>query len=406
VSAKSIAIIGGGIGGLSTALNLLRAGFDVHVYEQARALREVGAGIQISPNAVRVIDWLGLGGELSRFGVRPLAIHQRRWEDGRALLKTPLGDAVIEAFGLPYYQVHRGDLLAMLSAAVPPDRLHLGHRLAVFEDNGGRVRMQFENGTRADAEVMIGADGIHSFVRSALFGAEQPRYSGGIAYRGLIPAERLRHLDIETTMQIWMGPRGHVVVYFVSGRRTLNFVANADRDASMLESWVQQGDPGELRATYVGWDPKLRAILDAVSETFIWGIFERAPLARWSVGRVTLLGDACHAMQPHMAQGAAQALEDGVTLTRCLQTIGDAEQALTRYQQLRLPRTAHVQSLAAHNKTRFHLPDGPAQAARDAMMATGGTDWSFKAIEWLYGHDPAAAVETGSLGLPPPAQHG
>jgi salicylate hydroxylase len=194
------------------------------------------------------------------------------------------------------------------------------------------------------------------------------------------------------------------VVYFVSGRRALNFVANADRDASMLESWVQQGNPDELRATYAGWDPKLRAILDAVSETFIWGIFERAPLARWSVGRVTLLGDACHAMQPHMAQGAAQALEDGAALTCCLQTIEDAEHALARYQQLRLPRTAHVQSLAAHNKTRFHLPDGPEQAARDASMAAGGTDWSFKAVEWLYGYDPAVAVETGSLGLPPPAQ--
>jgi salicylate hydroxylase len=406
MSTKSIAMIGGGIGGVAAALSLLRAGFDVHVYEQARALREVGAGIQISPNASRVIQSLGLGAELAKIGVRPLGIQQRRWQDGRALLKTPLGDAVIEAFGFPYYQVHRGDLLAMLTAALPPERLHLGHRLTAFEDGGGRVRMQFDNGARAEADVMVGADGIHSTVRSALFGAEQPRYSGGIAYRGLIPAERLRGLGLETTMQIWMGPRGHVVVYFVAGKRYLNFVANADRDVSMLESWVEPGDPNELRATYEGWDPKLRAILDGVSETFIWGIFERAPLARWSAGRVTLLGDACHAMQPHMAQGAAQALEDGVTLTRCLQTIDDPEQALVRYQQLRLPRTAHVQSLAANNKIRFHLPDGPEQAARDAKMATGATDWSFKAVEWLYGHDPAAAVETGSLGLPAPAEPG
>ncbi len=263
--------------------------------------------------------------------------------------------------------------------------------------------MQFGNGARADADLMIGADGIHSNVRGALFGAEQPRYSGGIAYRGLIPAERVRHLDIEVATQIWMGPHGHVVVYFVAGKRYLNFVANADRDASMLESWVQQGNPDELRATYAAWDPKLSAVLDAVSETFIWGVFERAPLARWSVGRVTLLGDACHAMQPHMAQGAAQAMEDGATLARCLQTIDDPQQALVRYQQLRLPRTAHVQSLAANNKIRFHLPDGSEQAARDAKMAAGGTDWSFKAIAWLYGHDPAGAVETGSLGLPSPA---
>lgn len=403
MSTKSIAVIGGGIGGASAALNLLRAGFDVHIYEQARAMREVGAGIQISPNASRIVQHLGLGEKLAKFGVRPLAFHQRRWEDGRTLLRTPLGDAVLEAFGFPYYQVHRGDLLTMLTAALPAERLHLGHKLAAFEERGDRVSMRFDNGARADADLMIGADGIHSTVRGALFGAEQPRYSGGIAYRGLIPAERVRHLDIEVTTQIWMGPHGHVVVYFVAGKRYLNFVANADRDASMLESWVQQGNPDELRSTYAAWDPKLRAILDAVSETFIWGVFERAPLARWSVGRVTLLGDACHAMQPHMAQGAAQAMEDGATLAHCLQTIDDLHQALARYQQLRLPRTAHVQSLAANNKIRFHLPDGPEQVARDTKMAAGGTDWSFKAIAWLYGYDPAAAVKTGSLGLPSPA---
>ena len=403
MSAKSIAVIGGGIGGASAALNLLRAGFDVHIYEQARAMREVGAGIQISPNASRIVQHLGLGEKLAKFGVRPLAFHQRRWEDGRTLLRTPLGDAVLEAFGFPYYQVHRGDLLTMLTAALPAERLHLGHKLAAFEERGDRVSMRFDNGARADADLMIGADGIHSTVRGALFGAEQPRYSGGIAYRGLIPAERVRHLDIEVTTQIWMGPHGHVVVYFVAGKRYLNFVANADRDASMLESWVQQGNPDELRSTYAAWDPKLRAILDAVSETFIWGVFERAPLARWSVGRVALLGDACHAMQPHMAQGAAQAMEDGATLAHCLQTIDDLHQALARYQQLRLPRTAHVQSLAANNKIRFHLPDGPQQVARDTKMAAGGTDWSFKAIAWLYGYDPAAAVKTGSLGLPSPA---
>ena len=247
---------------------------------------------------------------------------------------------------------------------------------------------------------MIGADGIHSTVRHLLFGPEAPRYSGGIAYRGLIPAERVTHLDIEVTTQIWMGPHRHVVVYFVAGRRYLNFVANADRDASTVESWVQQGDPDELRATYADWDPKLRAILDAVTETFMWGIFERAPLPRWSVGRVTLFGDACHAMQPHMAQGAAQAVEDGATLVGCLRHGDDIPQALARYQALRLPRTAHVQSLAAGNKARFHMPDGPEQIARDTKMATGGTDWSLKTIGWLYGHDACAAAESGSLGLP------
>jgi len=396
----SVAMIGAGIGGAAAALNLLRAGFDVHVYEQARALREVGAGIQISPNASCVIHHLGLADELAKIGVRPEAFHQRRWQDGRTLLKSALGDAVFDAFGFPYYQVHRGDLLTMLTAALPQDRVHVGHKLAALEDRGDRVAMRFENGIEASADIVIGADGIHSTVRHALFGAEKPRYSGGIAYRGLIPAERVRHLDVEMTTQIWMGPHGHVVVYIVGGGRYVNFVANADRDASTLESWVQQGDPDELRATYSGWDPKLCAILDGVTETFMWGIYERVPLPRWSVGHVTLLGDACHAMQPHMAQGAAQALEDGATLVTCLQTIADIPAALARYQELRLARTAHVQSLAARNKARFHMPDGPEQQARDAAMASGGTDWSLKTIGWLWGHDAYAAVESGNLGLP------
>jgi salicylate hydroxylase len=396
----SVAVIGGGIGGLTAALCLLKEGFDVRIYEQARAVREVGAGIQVSPNASRVLHHLGLGAELAKVGVRPAGFHQRRWENGRTLLQTPLGDEVREAFGFPYYQVHRGDLLALLSAAFPAERTHVGHKLAAFEDRGDRVVMQFDNGSQTQADVMIGADGIHSTVRTGLFGPEQPRYSGGIAYRGLIPAERVARLGVEVSTQIWMGPHGHVVVYFVSGKRFLNFVANADRDASQLESWVQQGDPDELRATYAAWDPRLRAILDAVTETFMWGVFERVPLQRWSLGRVTLLGDACHAMQPHMAQGAAQAMEDGMMLTTCLRSIADIPQALARYQALRLPRTAFVQSLAAANKARFHLPDGPEQAARDAKMAAGGTDWTIETIAWLWGYDATAALETGSLGLP------
>jgi len=398
--ARKVAVIGAGIGGTAAAINLLRAGFDVHVYEQARALREVGAGIQVSPNASRVIDRLGFGDELAKIGVRPEAFHQRRWQDGRTLLKSPLGEAVREAFGFPYYQVHRGDLLTMLTAALPPARVHVGHKLVSFDDRGDSVAIQFENGIETSADVLIGADGIHSTVRHGLFGAEAPRYSGGIAYRGLIPAERVRHFDVEVTTQIWMGPHGHVVVYFVAGKRYLNFVANVDRDASTLESWVQQGDPEILRATYAGWDPNLLAILDGISETFMWGVYERAPLPRWSIGRVTLLGDACHAMQPHMAQGAAQALEDGATLVGCLERMPDIPAALLRYQDLRLPRTAHVQSLAARNKDRFHMPEGPEQIARDAAMAAGGTDWSLQAIGWLWGHDCYAAAEDGNLGLP------
>ena len=252
----------------------------------------------------------------------------------------------------------------MLVGALPPERLHTGHRLAAFSERGDHVEMAFDNGVKARADVLIGADGIHSTVRHLLFGAEAPRFTGVTAYRGLIRAARVAHLDVEVTTQVWMGPGSHLVAYFVAGKRLLNFVANVEREAWTAESWSEQGDPDDLRAAFATWDEKLRAILDGVEETFIWGIFDRAPLPQWSTGRVTLLGDACHPMQPHMAQGAAQALEDGVALTACLQQSDDIAAALARYERLRKPRTAHVQSLATANKTRFHLPDGPEQGAR------------------------------------------
>jgi len=398
-----VAIVGGGIGGVAAAVNLLKAGFDVHVYEQARAFREVGAGININPNASRVLHGLGLGDKIEKLGVRPLAFHQRRWDDGRTLLRTPLGRVAETHFGFPQYQSHRADVLAMLVDALPPERLHVGHRLTAFADDGQKVEAQFENGARVTADTLIGADGIHSTVQRILFGASAPRFTGCTAYRGLVPAEKLAHLDLEVSATIWMGPGQHCVHYFVANQRLVNFVAIIEQDSWTKESWTDRGEVADVLAAYEGWHPQVREIIGAVDETFIWGLFDRAPLRRWSVGRVTLLGDACHPMLPFMAQGAAQAMEDGATLTACLCGSADVAQALERYQALRLPRTAHIQSLATANKIRFHLPDGPEQVARDAKMAAGGTDWSIATIGWLYGHDAAAAAETGNLGLPPPA---
>jgi salicylate hydroxylase len=396
-----IAIIGGGIGGAAAALNLLKAGFDVHVYEQARALREVGAGINITPNASRVLHGLGLGEEIAKLGVLPVAYHQRRWIDGRTLLRTPLRGAVEAHFGYPHYQSHRADVLAMMLAKLPPGHLHVGHRLTGLTDDGRKVEAQFENGARVTADALIGADGIHSTVQRLLFGETAPRFTGCVAYRGLVPAEKLNHLDLETSAQIWMGPKKHFVHYFVSNGRFVNFVATIEQDTWTKESWTDHGEVADALAAFAGWHPLVRGILEAVEGTFIWGLFDRAPLQRWSVGRATLVGDACHPMLPFIAQGAAQTMEDGVMLTACLRKFADVAEALVRYEALRLPRTAHVQSLAAANKTRFHLPNGADQVARDARMMAGGTDWSIRAIGWLYGYDADAAAETGHLGLPP-----
>jgi salicylate hydroxylase len=388
----SVGIAGGGIGGLSAALSLLDAGFDVHVYEQATALGEVGAGIQISPNATRVLHQLGLAEALARTGVKPLAWHQRRWDDGRTLLRAPLAEPLEAAFGFPHYQIHRADLLAALAAAVPAERVHLGHRLTGTEHCGDHVRARFANGAQVDVDLLVGADGIHSRVRGELFGSQQPRFTGCVAYRGLVPAERLRDLALEVTAQVWMGPGRHFVHYFVRDRRLVNIVAVVEQDTWRREFWTDRGDLADALAAFDGWHPQVRQILGSVDEPFVWALFDRTPLPRWSVGRVVLLGDACHAMLPFMAQGAAQAIEDGATLAACLAEAGsDIPGALRRYQRLRIPRTSRLQAMSADNKARFHLPDGPEQQERDARMAAGATDWSFEAMAWIYQHDATVA---------------
>ncbi len=380
-----IAIVGGGIGGSAAAVALLKAGFDVHVYERAPVLREVGAGIVLTPNAVRVLHYLGCADMLAMLGVAPIGVRQRRWDDGRTLLYTP----VVPPPGKPamFYTSHRSDVLLMLAGKVPAERLHLGHCLTAFTDTGSKVELRFDNGARAEADIMIGADGIHSTVRTLLFGAERPRFTGCIAYRGLTPAERLIALDLPNEDQIWMGPGRHFVHYPVSAGRLINFVCLIERDAWTKESWTEPGDIKDALAAYEGWHPQVRGIIGSVTETFVWGLFDRAPLERWSVGRVTLLGDACHPMLPFLAQGAAQAIEDGATLAAVLAKGGDAAAALKRYEALRLPRTARIQMVAAGNKTRNHLPDGPEQVARDAAMAAGEADWSIGASAWVYDHD-------------------
>jgi salicylate hydroxylase len=385
-----VGIVGAGIGGLSAALPLLDAGFDVQVYEQATVLSEVGAGVQISPNASRLLHRYGLANHLAATGVKPQAWHQRRWDDGRTLLRTPLGEPVEARFGVPHYQMHRADLQSALAGAVPAERIRLGHQLTGVAEYPDRVEARFAHGESVDVDILVGADGIHSAVRRELFGLDAPRFTGCVAYRGLVPAERVAELDLEVTAQIWMGPGAHFVHYFVGAERLVNFVAVVERDTWTRESWTDRGDLTEALARFAGWHPQVRAILAAVDETYIWALFDRAPLPRWSTGRITLLGDACHPMLPFMAQGAAQAIEDGAALAACLADGTDLPAALRHYERVRIPRTSRLQAMSAANKTRFHLPDGPLQQDRDAQMASGATDWSFQAVAWIYDHDAAA----------------
>jgi len=344
----------------------------------------------MAPNATRVLRRLGLAEGLDREGVRPRSTHQRRWQDGRTLQRAPLNPLCEELYGAPHMTIHRADLLAVIASAFPLDHIHLGHRLVGLADKGDSTEAWFDNGAHITVDVLVGADGIHSTVRAALFGAEEPAFAGCVAYRGLVPAERIAELGLELGSQSWVGPGGHFVHYFVSRGRLLNFVGWTEHDRWNREDWTDQATVARALAAFEGWHEQIRTIIAAAETCFIWALFDRDPLLRWSVGRTTLVGDACHPMYPFMGQGAAMAIEDGAVLAAHLCAVSDPVEALLHYERLRLPRVTRLQEMSRANKTRFHLPDGPAQAARDAEWVKAG-DRSPDTLRWLYEFDPGAS---------------
>src|SRR5271156_898628 len=389
-----IIVIGAGIGGLAAALTLRRAGFDVQVFEQASELREVGAGIQISPNASRILHRLGLKEPMRRMGVRPHAIVIRRWDDGRELARQPLAGACERNFGALYYNSHRAELLVLLSAAVPQGVLLLDHRCVGLTQHSDRVEVQFHNGATADADIVVGADGIHSTVREAIVGPESPRFSGHVAYRGLVPAARVAHLGIEVEASVWWGPDHHFVHYFVGeGARYLNWVAITPGEWR-IESWTARGEVADALKEFEGWHPQVREIIGSVDATNRWALYDRDPLPHWTVGRVTLMGDAAHPMLPYMAQGAVQSIEDAAVLAKCLERAdaNDPGAALRRYEETRKPRASRCQEGSRRNAILYHLGDGEEQRKRDANLASSTTA-PLPQNTWLYGHDVEAEFE-------------
>jgi salicylate hydroxylase len=389
-----IIVIGAGIGGLTTALTLMRSGLEVQLFEQASELREVGAGVQISPNASRILCRLGLEEQLRRFGVEPQAVVIRRWDNGQVLARQPLAGACERDFNAPYFHFHRAELLDVLTTALPDGMLHLGHRCVGLTQRANCVEVQFHNGATADADVVVGADGIHSTVREAILGPESPSFSGHVAYRGLVAAERVAHLDVEVAASLWWGPGHHFVHYYVgAGARYLNWVAVTPSEWR-IESWTAKGEVADALKEFEGWHPQVRAIIESVDATNRWALYDRAPLPRWTVGRVTLVGDSAHAMLPYMAQGAVQSIEDAAVLARCLERsdASNAGAALSRYEQTRKPRTSRCQEGSRRNGLMYHLADGEDQRNRDVNLASATTA-PLPQNEWLYGFDAEAEFE-------------
>src|SRR6202162_6453975 len=364
----SFAIIGAGMGGLTVAATLRRTGFDVQVYEQAARFEHVGAGIQMMPNSMQVLRRISVEEKLRPVAFEPYSHLNREWDTGRVIRELPMPERL---FGAPYLCMHRAVLHGALASVVPEEVIHLNNRLVGLDQRGAQVTLTFADGTRAQADAVIGADGVHSLVRDIIIGPDAPIHKGRIAYRAVYPAALLDGCDIGPSRTKWWGLDRHIVIYYTNAARSeIYFVTSVPEPAEWLtpESWSAKGDVQELRQEYAGFHPAVRAVLDACPDCHKWAILEREPLPRWSDGRIVLLGDACHPMTPYMAQGAATSIEDAAILARCLAEVDgqDMEGAFQRYEAHRKPRTSRIQAISSAN----------------TWMQGGDEDTS-----WLYGYD-------------------
>jgi salicylate hydroxylase len=392
--APRIAIIGGGIGGLSAALALERRGAEVIVCEQSPTHSEIGAGLNLTPNAVKAFRALGLDREIEDIGWGSEWLMIRSWKSGRYISRNRRGE-YRQKFGAPNLTVHRVDLLDVLCGALKTTDIRLGKRCIGVDSGGGEKRAaaaRFADGSELEADIVVGADGIHSVVRNSLFGADAPRFTGCICWRGMAPVDAVPR-DINTADGImWLGPHGHVVHYRVRRGELVNIVAHVDSDAWTEESWTHECDVAEVMAAYAEWNSALTRLYPCSTRWYKWALYDRDPLERWSKGPVTLLGDSAHAMLPYLGQGAAMAIEDGCVLAAMIARHGDdLGAALVAYEQMRAPRTkATVLGSRARAKEN-HLASPWARLKRDVRLALrerfGGRDNTAFQTAWLYDYD-------------------
>ncbi len=363
-----IAIVGAGLGGLTVAATLRQVGFDVRIYEQAGRFARVGAGIQMMPNSMKVLRKIGIEARVRHIAFQPYSHLNRVWDTGEVLRELPMPE---ELFGAPYLCMHRGDLHEALLAGVQSDTIALHRKLVGLDESPSHVTMSFDDGTTAQADLVIGADGVHSIVRGLIVGPDEPIHKGRIAYRAIFPSALMGGVDVGPSRTKWWGVDRHIVIYYTKPDRSeIYLITSVPEPSEWLtrESWSTTGDVEELRAAYEGFHPDVRAVVEGCPSCHKWAILEREPLPSWSQGRVVLLGDACHPMTPYMAQGAATAMEDAAVLTRCLADVegDDHRAAFAGYEAHRKPRTARIQAISSAN----------------TWMKGGSDDTS-----WLYGYD-------------------
>ncbi|MGF6917052.1 FAD-dependent monooxygenase [Paraburkholderia sp. 40] len=391
-----VVIAGAGIGGLAAAIALRQRGCEVVVIEQASQLGEVGAGVQMSPNAVKVLRAIGVEPLIREVACEPVAFTGRDWKSGRVLYRTPIKGVYERVYGAGYYHLHRADLHRALTERLGAGALRLGQRATGIEQDRNAAGLRLDSGELVEADVIVGADGIHSVVRRSLFGDEKPHFTGNICWRGMVPVDALPKGHVELASSNWLGPKGHVVHYYVRGGAMVNFVAVYETDEWTQESWSTPSTVDEILETYSGWNQELLTTFSKSEHCFKWALYDREPLSRWTEGRVTLLGDAAHPMLPFLAQGAAMAIEDGYELASKIgskQSGAGIRETLVEYERQRIPRTSRVQLGARARGTTLHLRSPWERMKRNIGFMLQGfrtPESTTHRAEWIYGYDATA----------------
>jgi salicylate hydroxylase len=381
----SIAIVGAGLAGLAAANALAVFGFEADVFEQASSLGEIGAGINISPQGVKALRASGLGDKPAAAANISQGIFTRDMHTGVELEYRDTRKAA-DRYGAPFLTFHRADLMNVLAGGIDPERIRFGHRLTAIEERTSDIELTFANGASHRADVLIGADGVHSIVRRALYGSDSPTYTGQMVWRALLKGSDVPSEILEPSGHIrWVGPGRHFYGYYLRGRDVVNIVTQEDTDKWVEESWSLAGDPDEMRASFPDPEPRLETLLSVVTECSKWGLFTRPLTDQWGRGRIQLIGDAAHAMLPNAGQGACQSFEDAYILARWLDAESDPVEAFRNFRRVRIPRVHAVQRRSAANARIYHLHDA---AARNAVLAK--TEGRTGSMEWIVGYDPVA----------------